>query len=113
MALLSSSPLRSTQLQCQQIVCSLPGGQASPILHLHADNTTVHTSTPAEAILDSSTALFIGATGATLQRSKSSGRFMLQSLSYASRDHSKARWGTVCRDKAWEGPRILPIATYS
>ena len=53
----------------------LPDGQAAPVLHLHADDTTVHASTPADAqiILDGSIALHVEATGSRLQRSKSSG----------------------------------------
>ena len=53
----------------------LPDGQPSPFLHLHADDTTVHASSPADAqaILDGSVTLHIEATGARLQRSKSSG----------------------------------------
>ncbi|CAL5219684.1 g1571 [Coccomyxa viridis] len=53
----------------------LPDGQASPFLHLHADDTTVHASTPADAqaVLDGSIALHVDATGARLQRSKSIG----------------------------------------
>ena len=63
------------QLAAQQGLhgLSLPDGQPSPSLHLHADDATVHASSPADAqtILDSSVALHIDATGARLQRSKS------------------------------------------
>ena len=53
----------------------LPDRQPSPFLHLHADDPTVHAGSldEAEAILDGSIALHIDATGARLQRSKSSG----------------------------------------
>ena len=53
----------------------LPDGQPSPFLHVHADDTTVHASSPADAqaILDGSVALHIDATGAKLQRGKFSG----------------------------------------
>ncbi|CAL5220712.1 g2768 [Coccomyxa viridis] len=49
--------------------------QASSFLHLQADDTTVHASTPADAqaVLDGSIALHVDATGARLQRSKSIG----------------------------------------
>jgi len=65
------------QLAAQQALhgLRLPDGQPSPFLHLHADDTTVHASSPADAqaILDGSVALHIDATEARLQRSKSSG----------------------------------------
>ena len=64
------------QLAAQQGLHGLrfPDGQPPPFLHLHADDTIVHASSPADAqaILDGSVALHIDATGARLQRSKSS-----------------------------------------
>ncbi len=50
---------------CRSTCCSLD--QASPFLHLHADDTTVHASTPADAQAGS-IALHVDATGARLQR---------------------------------------------
>ena len=46
---------------------SLPDDQPSPFLHLHANDTTVYASPPADAqaILDGSLALHVDATGAT------------------------------------------------
>ena len=65
------------QLAAQQSLhgLRLPDRQPSPFLHLHADDPTVHAGSldEAEAILDGSIALHIDATGARLQRSKSSG----------------------------------------
>ncbi|MBF6596567.1 MAG: hypothetical protein IVW51_19280, partial [Thermaceae bacterium] len=51
----------------------LPSGQPAPVMHQHADDTTVHARSPSDAqiVLDSSVGLHWAATGARLQRSKS------------------------------------------
>lgn len=53
----------------------LPSGHLIPVMHQHADDTTVHASSPEEAnqLLNSSVDLHCQATGSKLQRSKSQG----------------------------------------
>lgn len=53
----------------------LPSGQLIPVMHQHADDTTVHASSPEEAneVLTGSVELHCQATGARLQRTKSQG----------------------------------------
>lgn len=51
----------------------LPSGEPAPVLHQHADDTSVHARTPQDAqiVLEASVGLHCAATGARLQRSKS------------------------------------------
>ncbi|CAL8466243.1 g5779 [Coccomyxa elongata] len=61
----------------------LPSGDPAPIMHLHADDTTIHASSPrdAQVILDTSVDLHSAATGSKEQRGKSQG-ISLWSLSH-------------------------------
>ena len=51
----------------------LPSGEPAPVMHQHADDTSVHARTPRDAqiVLGASVGLHCAATGARLQRSKS------------------------------------------
>ena len=53
----------------------LPSGDPAPVMHQHADDTSIHARSPADAkvVLDTSVDLHCAATGARLQRSKSQG----------------------------------------
>ena len=54
---------------------STPLGQPAPFMHCHADDTTIHAASPADAaaILAGSTSLHCQATGARMQTAKSTG----------------------------------------
>lgn len=54
---------------------TLPGGSTAPVVHQHADDTTIHTRSLADAriVLDEGVELYCRATGAKLNREKSMG----------------------------------------
>ncbi|BDA46021.1 probable LINE-1 retrotransposable element ORF2 protein [Coccomyxa sp. Obi] len=64
---------RAQQLAFQPI--RLPSGDPAPIMHQHADDTSIHAQSPSDAqvILDTTVDLHCAATGSKLQRSKSQG----------------------------------------
>ncbi|MBF6614931.1 MAG: hypothetical protein IVW55_17635 [Chloroflexi bacterium] len=74
---LAAQPMAAhARLLAQQQVSQpirLPSGEPAPVMHQHADDTTVHARGPndAQIVLDSSVSLHCAATGARLQRSKS------------------------------------------
>ena len=53
----------------------LPSGDPAPVMHQHADDTSIHAQSPSDAqvILDTTVDLHCAATGSKLQRSKSQG----------------------------------------
>ncbi|BDA47893.1 probable LINE-1 retrotransposable element ORF2 protein at N-terminal half [Coccomyxa sp. Obi] len=53
----------------------LPSGDPAPVMHQHADDTSIHAQSPrdAQVILDTTVDLHCAATGSKLQRSKSQG----------------------------------------
>ncbi|CAL8467796.1 g7339 [Coccomyxa elongata] len=63
----------------------LPSGASAPVMHQHADDTSIHarSTTDAQVILDTSVDLHCAATGSKLQRGKSQG-LGLGSLSHLS-----------------------------
>ncbi|BDA51426.1 probable LINE-1 retrotransposable element ORF2 protein [Coccomyxa sp. Obi] len=65
---------RRAQQQAFQPI-KLPSGDPAPIMHQHADDTSIHAQSPSDAqvILDTTVDLHCAATGSKLQRSKSQG----------------------------------------
>ncbi|BDA49663.1 LINE-1 retrotransposable element ORF2 protein [Coccomyxa sp. Obi] len=65
---------RRAQQQAFQPI-RLPSGDPAPIMHQHADDTSIHAQSPSDAqvILDTTVDLHCAATGSKLQRSKSQG----------------------------------------
>ena len=65
------------QLAAQQGLhaLSMPAGEPAPFVHCHADDTTIHTASPADAaaMLAGSISLHCQATGARMQTAKSTG----------------------------------------